>query len=1243
MRVRRGLTVGRWVPVVAAFALFASGAEAVGARAANAEVVPPPESAFRGSGQADVLRVERGSPTDVAPLESADGSHRPGVDHSRDVIGSSADAPMIGANEVAAESVRSERDGSKAGKERAMPDGFVAGRSVVDEGSVTGSYREFKNPDGSRTAEVASGPVRFKNSRGVWVDYDMTLVAGPRGGFVPASADRSVGLATGDGVALDVDGIVFDVPDVVSAASGSPDAVPRVERGSWMAGGNGVALGRAGGNELVVSPMTSGAELSVRFGSRASAGDGSWVQRVEVPDGTSAVQDGSDGVVFVAKDRRESYRFGGGRAFDARGSQYATGAVSVELVSQAGNAVVLRVGVDTAWLDRSDVVFPVTVDPPIAAVGTVSGDSYVSSAVPTGTGGSYSYINSGSFSFGGIVQEKGLIGFDLPAGALGANRVVRSATLSLYQNAGSSPACTTSDSWVAANGGVWYEPSVSWNTFPSGDPHPAAFFQAAVVKNMTCAAGFQSFAPLEAVQRWITNAAGSWGLSSQFGVRVTDTAGLFGLSAPAAGTSHQFASHEAGAWVAPTLSFTYEDRPLQPAEASASPADGASFVSTTPTLSAAAVTDPDGDPARYWFRVWTSRSSLSTGASYGTIVNDVGGEFVDSGWVSTPSWTVPAGALADGGYYYWTVVADDGHSPAAPARWFRSFFLDSSGGGRAPSDGMGPVGVSLVDGSYRLGASTFKVDTVSGTLGVDLDYDSGSVVPTGLTGEYFKDVNNNNAIDSGVDALLGKQNDRLVSYEFRAGDAPFPRLSMVDTLIRWRGSISVPTTGSYTFGTPLLPSTGINVKIGATTVLAGLTAYSDGSPYASGTAISLTGGTSYAIEIVARLDLSLGASFHLQYSTGSGQFYVPGSWLTPEWSPPATMSDGWSADVAGDAMVSKIQIDGGDQAILLDGAGEQIGTFTRETKDSLPVWKAEPDLEGATLIAVPGGKWQLSMFGTIATFTSDGLLEDERDSDEATNTSGQTPTLQYTYAALGTSGGTRLTRQFDPVTSRAAYLVYAGMTTVVNGTMVSCDAPPAGLLAVASLPAGRLCKVLFVDGAYATLGTTNLFYFDTTGPRGALARVHTFLPGDPNTSLVDLSYSGGYVNGIRDPLNSAAAAAGVASTGTSSLWQITRSGGKVSSITAPEPSSGAARPARTFAYGSGWAEVSQAGFSPPTGWARRVTYDASGAQLSETGPDGLAASTTYDAKGRVVSSVAAGFKTTYEYDVFGRPLSVRVG
>ena len=155
--------------------------------------------------------------------------------------------------------------------------------------------------------------------------------------------------------------------------------------------------------------------------------------------------------------------------------------------------------------------------------------------------------------------------------------------------------------------------------------------------------------------------------------------------------------------------------------------------------------------------------------------------------------------------------------------------------------------------------------------------------------------------------------------------------------------------------------------------------------------------------------------------------------------------------------------------------------------------------------------------------------------------------------------------------------------------------------------------------------------------------MHTFLPGDPNTSLVDLSYSGGYVNGIRDPLNSAAAAAGVASTGTSSLWQITRSGGKVSSITAPEPSSGAARPARTFAYGSGWAEVSQAGFSPPTGWARRVTYDASGAQLSETGPDGLAASTTYDAKGRVVSSVAAGFKTTYEYDVFGRPLSVRVG
>ena len=1231
----RGVSVRRyWLAVGVIFAVVGQDALTVSAQDIQSRVaVGQDQSGLRFSSGTG------GEASKLTPLVSTDSEHLPGSDRSREVVGTSSGAPAIGVNEGQGRVGRYSTDGSRPFKERPLAEGFDSVKSRLDPSSVTESFREFVNPDGSRTAEVASGPVRFKNPGGDWVDFDMTLKDDGRGGRVPTATDRSVsfaGSAVPGGPILSVDGLNFGVPDVLVSAAGGRGVAGRSVSEDWLPAKNGVAFGSGSGIDVIAAPIVSGAQISTRFDSRAVAGDGSWVQPVTVPEGVKAVQDGADGVVFADGSGDLSYRFGGGRAFDAMGSVYATGAVGVTLLGQDGVSVLVRVSVDQKWLDVSARVFPVTVDPPMSATATVAGDSYVSSAVPTGTGGSSTFLNSGTFDYGGPVQHKALVGFSLPAGVAGADRVVRSASFSMYQNAGSAPSCTASDSWMAAEGAAWSEGTVTWNTFPVGDDHPGAFFQTAAVTAMGCSAGWQSFQPVDAVQRWITyTGAGAVGLPSTFGVRITDWPGLFGLASPVAGTTHQFAAREGGAGTAPVLSFTYENRPAQPN--AAAPADGAAFSSLTPTLSASSVTDADGDAVRYWFRVWTSRSALVTGSSYGTLVNDVGGEYVDSGWVSSASWTVPAGSLADGGVYYWTVLADDGHSPAGPARWFRSFSIDSTAGGRAPMDSMGPVGVSLVDGSFRIRASSYSVDTVSGPLGVGLTYDSATAVPSGLTGEYFKDVNNNNVID-GTDALLGKQNDRLVSYEFRPNDAPFPRLGMVDTLIRWTGKITPPATGTYAFGTPLYAATGVNIKVGSTTVLAGLTAFPGGSPYAAGSPIALTGGTSYDIEVIARLDLALGATFHLQYNSGAGQFYVPGSWLTPTWTPPSPLSDGWSADVTSDASVARIQLDGGDQAILIDGDGEQIGTFNRVAKGATTVWEPETDLMGATLLTVPGNKLQLTLDGMVSTFTTDGLLEQERSSDAATNTAGQTPAIAYTYAAFGPNAGTRLTAQSDPITGRTAYLIYQGITgPTVGGSTVTCSAAAVGFKDPSTLPAGRLCKVLIVDNSGTVVATTVIYYHTTaTGPDGALARVHTFLPGDPNTSVVDMSYSGGYLSNVRDSLNSEAAAAGVASSSWPSSWQIAQTSGKVTSITAPEPSSGAARPTKTYVYGSGFAEVSEAGFSPPTGWARRVTYDTSGAQLTETGPDNVTATNTFDSKGRLTATVANTFKTTFEYDALGR-------
>ncbi|MEZ5382765.1 MAG: PA14 domain-containing protein [Microthrixaceae bacterium] len=1193
----------------------------------------PPEdlSNLFGDGTKSELKVkpgEEGSASKLDPLGASSGvKRRPAPEPEG--AGSSESPPSFGVDESPGRFGSFDTDGSEALPSRPSADGFDQETSKLDPASVTASYREWVNEDGSRTAEVAPGAVRFK-SGSKWIDYDMDLVAGKDGSFVPESTDRDVSFDPSDPNGLiSVDGLVFAAPEAVG---GKQATVVRSEGAKvvaedWLPSANGLVAGRAGEPQVVTAPLVSGAELAVRFASRAQAGDGSWVQQVRVPAGVVARQDGADGVVFLDAKGDSWYRFGGGRAFDDSGSVAAVGAVSVTLVGQDTDGVTIKVAADQKWLADPSLKFPITVDPPIAATGTTVGDVSMGSATPTTNGGSASYMTAGSYLFGStMVQNVSLIGFNLPSGAKSANSVVRSSSLSVWQNATSAPWCTPSDSWLTTVGGSWAENSVTWNTRPGADPHPSAFWHGARNANMTCGSGWQNYTPTQQVQRWITyTGSGAIGLPSTFGVRLSEAAGAYGLVPPTAGTAHQFATREGGASHAPLLSFTYEKRPPQPT--AAGPADDAHFASTTPTLSVNPVTDGDGDSVRYWYRVWTSQSDTVTGSTFGTLLDGVGGEYVDSGWVSGTSWTVPDGALADGGVYYWTVMADDGHSPAAPARWFRSFSIDSSANGDAPSDSFGPVGVSLVDGSFSTGAGSHGIETVSGNLGVDVSYDSSGALPAGLTGEYFRDVNNNNTID-GPDQLLGKQNDRSVSYEFRANDAPFPGLSMTDTLIRWTGTVKVPTSGSYKFGTPLFASTGAKIRVNNTTILNGLTAYPDGTDYAESSAISLTAGTAYPIEVTARLDLVLGATFHLQYDSGGGRFFVPGTWLTPKWSPPSPLGAGWNAGVTGDAMVARVQIDGGDQAILYDGADDQLGTFTRVNEGPTPLWVPEPDLAGATLLTMPGNKLQLTMFGMVSTFTNDGLLESERTADSSTNTAGQTPAIDYTYVPMPTAAdGTRLSQQLDPVTQRKADLIYSGITSAAG----ACHTPPGGF--DASLPTGRLCRVKFSDPSGTLLGETNLYY-----QSGALARVHTALPGDPDVSVTDFAYSGGYLSAVREPLASEAVAAGVAPASSASTWTIAQTGGKLTGITAPEPTSGAARPARTYTYGSGYAEASQAGMSPPTGWVSRVTYDSSGRQLSQTGPDGLAATTDYDLLGRVSADVGAdSMKTTYEYDDQGRP------
>jgi len=63
--------------------------------------------------------------------------------------------------------------------QRPVQPGFQAGRSteIVAERNETTKF--FRNPDGSKSAHIANGPVHYKDPAGAWADIDNTLAPDP--------------------------------------------------------------------------------------------------------------------------------------------------------------------------------------------------------------------------------------------------------------------------------------------------------------------------------------------------------------------------------------------------------------------------------------------------------------------------------------------------------------------------------------------------------------------------------------------------------------------------------------------------------------------------------------------------------------------------------------------------------------------------------------------------------------------------------------------------------------------------------------------------------------------------------------------------------------------------------------------------------------------------------------------------------------------------------------------------------
>ncbi len=345
-------------------------------------------------------------------------------------------------------------------------------------------------------------------------------------------------------------------------------------------------------------------------------------------------------------------------------------------------------------------------------------------------------------------------------------------------------------------------------------------------------------------------------------------------------------------------------------------------------------------------------------------------------------------------------------------------------------------------------------------------------------------------------------------------------------------------------------------------------------------------------------------------SSMAAQAGLPGGWV-PSWGTVAVAS---ISAPAGTANVVVRFVDGSSQTFVRSPSGD--------------AWVPDDPYEHDALFERPGGGWTYQdEGGTLSEFDGSGLLQ-----STITSTDDRKPAaLRYVY------DGSKLRRIFDPVVStdvaspsslRQVQLSYGGESGITN------PCPTSGLPAgVAAAPTGKLCRITQVDGSITEI------YYDASG------RIVRFV--SPGSETTDLTWdANNRLAKVRSPLAADAVAAGVRADTDATRYLIAYDGtGRVTSVTAPEPTAGAARPKVDYAYTSATStEVRVTGALGPSGFTRKVDYDAAGRGVKATTALGQVVETKWknlneDVVDWTDTEVSPGAftRTGTEYDSLGRP------
>jgi RHS repeat-associated protein len=636
--------------------------------------------------------------------------------------------------------------------------------------------------------------------------------------------------------------------------------------------------------------------------------------------------------------------------------------------------------------------------------------------------------------------------------------------------------------------------------------------------------------------------------------------------------------------------------------------------------------------------------------------------------LQTPSWTVPAGALADAMTYYVTVQSANSNQnfqaaldtdipvvpaalPGAPVKM--TVKLDLGAGGTSPTDTVGtPPGqtslpaqgapspglstasetVNMVTGNLSVAVGTPSMSTLGGPAGMSLTYNSSQ--SSTVTGTYYG-LNASFYPDSGSHVFPSSPVGSGVEPDIELSDAPAPPVGGISPgsawMAKWTGTITLPSTvggqaASWELGG--LYDGGMQVSVGGNTI------YNDWSGTHSGGTSPTFASTTFAGSSAYQITVENWEPAHdglLELwaddiaASPAQPYVVPSSWLNLA---PTGLPPGWSNGAATSAWTSATDM--GTQVVLHSATGATAsftnngnGTYTAQPGDT--DWLT--DVKGQIQLSAANGYQYV--------FNTNGQLQSMTTAADDLH-----PTaLRYTYGPALSEAGAPVVLQSitDPVSGRSVTLNY--------GTASACPDQNNALL---------LCGISYWDGSFTS--------FVYNGNDQLAEVINPSVAPELNADLFGYD-ADGRLNDIRDALAMSLLAANLANEpacdptadGTCVLDTLISysTAGQVLTVRQPEPQNGAARPVRTYAYypsastpGAGSTTVSIAGFSPagtgctqpapgcsPAGVASSVSYDNQSRIISATTSTGLTSYTTWDTENRpIITLNQAGDQTSTVYD-----------